>query len=126
MNAWQMKLFLVFGPAEAMGQEAATIAAIYANFSQNSNQVNRIANAQIQAGIAQTNQFVGSVKQAMDVSDRATAGMSNILRDQTVVVDTRTGGHATTSDGLAGALIDANPNRFQSVSPSGYIPGIDY
>jgi hypothetical protein len=52
--------------------------------------------------------------------------MSNMLRDQTVVVDTRTGGHATTSDDLAGALISANPNRFQSVSPSGYIPGIDY
>lgn len=28
----------------------------------------------------------------MDSSDRMTAGMSNILRDQTVVVDTQTGG----------------------------------
>jgi hypothetical protein len=62
----------------------------------------------------------------MDSSDRLTAGMSNMLRDQTVVVDTQTGGHATTSDDLAGALINANPSRFQSVSPSGYIPGIDY
>jgi hypothetical protein len=52
--------------------------------------------------------------------------MSNILRDQTVVVDTETGGHATTSNGLAGALIDSNPNRYQPVSPSGYISGIDY
>jgi hypothetical protein len=126
MGAWQITLFLVYGPSQMMGQEAATIAAIYANYSRNSQQVTRMANAQIQQGIAQTNQFVNTVAQDMDSSDRATAGMSNLLREQTVIVDTRTGGHATTSDDFAGALIDANPGRFQPVSPSGYISGIDY
>ena len=109
-----------------MGQEAATISAIFPNYSRKSRQVAIIANQQIQQGIAQTNQFVHTVGQYMDSSDRLTAGMSNMLRDQTVVVDTQTGGHATTSDDLAGALINANPSRFQPVSPSGYIPGIDY
>jgi hypothetical protein len=46
--------------------------------------------------------------------------------DRALDLDTQTGGHATTSDDLAGALINANPGRFQPVSPSGYIPGIDY
>jgi hypothetical protein len=115
MGAWQITLFVVYGPQQMMGQEAATISAIFP-----------IANQQIQQGIAQTNQFVNTVRQYTDSSDRLTAGMSNMLRDQTVVVDTQTGGHATTSDDLAGALINANPSRFQSVSPSGYIPGIDY
>lgn len=126
MGAWQITLFVVYGPQQMMGQEAATISAIFPNYSRNSRQVAAIANQQIQQGIAQTNQFVNTVRQYTDSSDRLTAGMSNMLRDQTVVVDTQTGGHATTSDDLAGALINANPSRFQSVSPSGYIPGIDY
>jgi hypothetical protein len=46
--------------------------------------------------------------------------MSNMLRDQTVAVDTETGGHATTSNVLADALIDSNANRYQPVSPSEY------
>lgn len=126
MGAWQMTLFVIYGPPQAMGQEAGTISAIFPNYSRNSRQVNAMANAQIQQGIAQTNQFVNTVGQYIDSSNRLSQGMSNMLRDQTVIVDTQTGAHATTSDGLAGALIDANPGRFQSVSPSGYIPGIDY
>lgn len=126
MGAWQITLFMMYGPPQVMGQEAGTIAAIFPNYSRNSRQVNAMANAQIQQSIAQTNQFVNTVGQYIDSSNRLTAGMSNMLRDQTVVVDTRTGAHATTSDDLAGALINANPSRFQSVSPSGYIPGIDY
>lgn len=85
-----------------------------------------MVNTQIQLPIAQTNQALNMVAQYTDSADRMTAGMTNMLRDQTVVVDTQTGGHATTSDGLAVALIDANPGRFQSASPSGYISGIDY
>jgi hypothetical protein len=125
-GAWQITLFIIYGPAQTMGQEGSTIAAIFPSYNRNSKLVNTTVNAQIQQGIQQTNQFVSTVGQYMDSSDRMTAGMSNILRDQTVVVDTQTGGHATTSDALAGALINANPSRFQSVSPSGYISGIDY
>lgn len=126
MGAWQITLFVMYGPQQVMAEEAGTIAAIYPNYSRNSRQVAAIANAQIQEGIAQTNQFVSTVGRYIDSSDRLTAGMSNMLRDQAVIVDSRTGAHATTSDDLAGALINANPGRFQSVSPSGYIPGIDY
>ena len=126
MGSWQMTLFVLYGPQQVLGQEGSTIAEIFPNYSRNSQQINVIANQQIQQGIAQTNQFMNTVAQYTDASDRLTAGMSNILRDQTVVVDTQTGGHATTSDDLAGALINANPSRFQSVSPSGYISGIDY
>jgi hypothetical protein len=117
---------MCYGPQDVMGQEAATISAIYSNYSQNSQQINRIANANMQQSVAQTKQFGQTVAGYMDSSDRATAGMSNLLRGQTVILDTQTGGHATTSDALAGALQQANPNRFQSFSPSGYISGIDY
>jgi hypothetical protein len=85
-----------------------------------------MVNDQIRQNIEQTNQLIGTIRQYTDSSDRLTAGMSNLLREQTVVVDTETGGRARTSDQLAGMLIDANPSRFQSVSPGGYIRGIDY
>jgi len=126
MGTWQMTLYVMYGPEQVMGQEASTIAEIFPNYSRNTQMVNAIVNQQIQQSIAVTNQALNTVAQYNDSADRMTAGMSNMLRDQTVVVDTQTGGHATTSDGLAGALINANPSRFQSVSPSGYIPGIDY
>jgi hypothetical protein len=126
MGSWQMTLYVMYGPQQVMGEEAATIAEIFPNYSRNTQMVNAIVNQQIQQSIAITNQALNTVAQYNDSADRMTAGMSNMLRDQTVVVDTQTGGHATTSDDLAGALINANPSRFQSVSPSGYISGIDY
>jgi hypothetical protein len=121
-----MTLHVMYGPEQAMGAEASTIAEIFPSYSRNNNRLNAIVNTQMQQSIAITNQALNTVAQYNDSADRMTASMSNMLRDQTVVVDTRTGGHATTSDDLAGALINANPNRFQSVSPSGYISGIDY
>ena len=126
VGSWQMKLFVIYGPQQVISQEASTIAEIYPNYSLNTQMVNAIANQQIQQSIAITNQAMNTAAQYMDSTDRMTAGMSNLLRDQSVVVDTQTGGHATTSDDLAGALVNANPGRFQTVSPSGYIPGIDY
>lgn len=126
MGTWQMTLYVMYGPEQVMGEESATIAAIFPSYSRDNNRVNSIVNTEMQETIAITNQTLNTIAQYTDSSDRLTAGMSNMLRDQIVVVDTRTGAHATTSDDLAGALIDANPGRFQSVSPSGYISGIDY
>jgi hypothetical protein len=125
-DAYQYKLFLVYGPKAVMAQEADTIVAIFSSYHVNMQQLNSVAIAQTQQDRAVTNQAIAHGTQVLDDSWRMTTGMSNILRDQTVVVDTQTGGHATTSNGWADALIDSNPNRYQSVSPSGYISGIDY
>jgi hypothetical protein len=125
-GAYQMTIFEITAPFQTMVSEAATIAEIYPNYSRNSRFVNAAANAQIQQGLMQESQFLGTVRQDMDSSDRLTAGMSNVLRNQTVVLDTQTGGHATTSDGLASWLTQSNPNRFQVVPESDYISGIDY
>jgi hypothetical protein len=126
MGTWQMTLFVLYGPAQVMGEEGSTIAAIFPSWSRDNNRVNGMANAEMQKTIAETNQFVSTVNQYIDDSDRSTQGMSDMLREETVIVDTRTGEHARTSDALAGALIDANPNRLQAVPQSGYIKGIDY
>ena len=44
----------------------------------------------------------------------------------TVVSDSALNGHGRVDDDVANALIAANPNRFQAVSSSNYIRGIDY
>ena len=126
MGTWQMTLFVIYGPEQAMAGDRATIAAIYPSYSRDNNRVNTMVNDQIRQNIEQTNQLIGTIRQYTDSSDRLTAGMSDMLREQTVVIDTQTGGHARTSDQLAGMLIDANPNRFQAASTSDYIRGIDY
>ena len=109
-----------------MAEERATVAAIFPNYSRNSAFVNAKINQQIQVGIEQTNQFVHDVQVHMDNSDRLTAGMSDFLRNQTVIVDTQEGGHARTSDQLADLLMQTSPDRFQAVPTSQYIRGIDY
>jgi hypothetical protein len=52
--------------------------------------------------------------------------MSDMLREQTVIRDTSSGLHYRTSDDLAGALEDANPNRFETVPLSQYRQGLDF
>jgi hypothetical protein len=125
-GAYQITVFQIMAPPQVMVSEAATISEIYPNYSRNSRYVNAAANAQIQQGLAQEQQFVSTVGSYMDSSDRLTAGMSNLLRGQTVIRDTETGGHATTSDGLADLLTQSNPNLFETVPESQYIRGIDY
>jgi hypothetical protein len=125
-GAYQITLFQIMAPPQVMVSEAATVSEIYPNYSRNSRYVNAAASAQIQQGLAQERQFVGTVQADMDASDRMTQGVSNVLRGQTVIVDTATGGHATTSDGLADLLTQSNPNLFQTVPESQYIKGIDY
>jgi hypothetical protein len=47
----------------------------------------------------------------MDNSDRFTAGMSDFLREETVLLDTQDGSHGRTEDFLADGLIRADPDR---------------
>jgi hypothetical protein len=126
MGTWQMSLFQVTGPEQTMADERSTIAAIFPSYSRNSNRVNQMVNVQIQQGIEQTNQFARTVNGYMDRSDRATAGMSDILREQSVVVDTQENSHGRTSDDLADLLVKTNPDRYQIVPLSQYQRGIDY
>ncbi len=125
-GSWQMTVFHFQAPPKIMAEERATVAAIFPNYSRNSAFVNAKINQQIQVGIEQTNQFVHDVQVHMDNSDRFTAGMSDFLRNQTVIVDTQEGGHARTSDQLADLLMQTSPDRFQAVPTSQYIRGIDY
>ena len=124
-GSWQVTVHFQ-APPKIKAEERATVPEIFPNDSRNSAFVNAKISQQIQVGIEQTNQFVHDVQVHMDNSDRFTAGMSDFLRNQTVIVDTQEGGHARTSDQLAVLLMQTNPNRFPAVPTSQYIRGIDY
>jgi len=126
MGGWQMTIFQFTAPPQVMQEEAATVSEIFPNYSRNTRYVNAVAMQQIQEGLAQTRQFVSTVGQYMSESDRMTQGMSDMLRGQTVIRDTNTGVHIRTSDDLAGALEDANPNLFETVPLGDYRQGVDF
>lgn len=126
MGTWQMTWNQFMAPPQVMAEEAATVGAIISSYSKDPNRINLIVNQQIQIGIQQTHQAIAMVQQYTDSSNQMTQGMSDFLRGQSVVVDTQTGEHARTSDQLSDALVQANPNRYQTLSTGQYIKGIDY
>jgi hypothetical protein len=126
MGTWQTTWYQFMAPQQVMADEGATVAAIISSYSTDPNRINVIVNQQIQVGIQQTNNAIAMVQQYTDSSDQMTQGMSDFLRGQSVVVDTQTGEHARTSDQLSDALVQANPNRYQTLSTGQYIKGIDY
>ncbi len=126
MGTWQMTWHQFMAPEQVMAEEAATVGAIISSYSADPNRINTIVNQQIQVGIQVTNNALAMVQQYTDSSNQMTQGMSDFLRGQSVVVDTQTGEHARTSDQLSDALVQANPNRYQTLSTGQYIKGIDY
>jgi hypothetical protein len=74
---------------------------------------------------AQNAQFAGYQRQE-DAKDRQFAAFENGLLNNTVVFDKELNGHGTVSNVVADALVQADPNRFQEVSASEYVKGIDY
>ncbi|HXX18850.1 MAG TPA: hypothetical protein VEJ46_05570 [Candidatus Acidoferrum sp.] len=126
MNEFQVTISDIAGPVQVMTQESATIAEIFSSYSLNNQQMLAITNSQIQQGLMQEKATIGMVQQSMESSDRMAQGMSDYLRGESVFVDNDTGTRYRGPDDLATALSNANPNRFQTVPLSQYIPGVDF
>jgi hypothetical protein len=126
MNEFQITLYDIGGPQATMEGESSTIAAIFSSYTQNNQRMMAITNAQIQQGFAQEKAAIDTVNQYTESSDRMTQGMSDFLRGESVLVDNDTGTHYRGPDDLAGALSNANPNRFTTLSPGQYIQGVDF
>lgn len=126
LGTWQMTWHQFTAPQQVMADEGATVGAIFASYSSDPNRINSIVNEQMRQTIQVTNQALAQVRQSVDDANRSTQGFSDFLRGESVVVDTSTGEHARTSDQLSDALVQANPNRFQTVPTSQFIKGIDY
>jgi len=126
MGEYQVTIYDIAGPTQAMQQDASTIGAIYSSYAQNGQQMMAITNSQIQQGIAQEKQTLSMINSYTQSSDLMTQGMSDELRGESVFVDSDTGEHYRGPDDLASALSNANPDRFQTLSLGQYIQGVDY
>jgi len=126
VGTWQMMIYYVQAPPQVLQEERATIAQIFPSYSANGQMIEAQMQRQIQLDKQNADRLNSMVAASVDQSDRSTAGMSDLLRGQTVILDTQYNGHARVSDDLAAGLIDANPNRFEYVPTSQYVKGIDY
>ena len=119
-------LYTISFPQAIATQSQATVTAIFHSYKVNQ----EVALAEIHADTQKTQQFtestVARMQQNQDTQDRQFQAFDNNLLDRTVIRDTDLNGDGTVSNDLADALIEANPNRFQEVSPSDYVKGIDY
>ena len=126
MGIWSLNIYAVTVPQALANQEMATVLSMFPTYKTN----NGVILAQIGADERQTQQITNTtlrnMHQMMDASDRSTQATSDYLRGQTVISDSALNAHGRVDDDVANALIAANPNRFQAVSSSGYIRGIDY
>jgi len=72
-----------------------------------------------------TQHFLAQDRAAQEGMHRSAVAMENYSLDRAVVVDTRTGDHATVGSNFADTLVQGNPN-FQKVPASGLLRGVDY
>jgi hypothetical protein len=119
-------LYTISIPQQLAEQSQATVTAIFHSYKVNQD----VATAEVRADAQKVQQFtqntVGDMGRRQDAQDRQFQAFDNNLLDRTVIRDTDLNGHGTVSNDLAGALVEANPNRFQEVPPSDYVKGIDY
>jgi hypothetical protein len=62
----------------------------------------------------------------MDNIDRQSKAMQNYTLDRSQIQDNDLNGRATVSNGLADALVKADPDRYQVVPSSAFLKGVDY
>ena len=62
----------------------------------------------------------------MDNIDRQSKAMQNYTFDRSQIQDNDLNGRATVSNGLADALVQSNPERYQTVPTANFLKGVDY
>ena len=62
----------------------------------------------------------------MDNIDRQSKCMQNYTLDRSQIQDNELNGGATVSNGLADALIQTDPTRYEVVPPSQFLKDVDY
>ncbi len=137
---WAMGISGSSLPKTVAAAESGTLLAIVRSASQDARVVGAEQGAVLsgikQAGIRANQQAqqaderrVASAKAfdaSMDNIDRESKAMQNYTLDRSQIQDNELNGRATVSNGLADALIQTDPSRFQVVPPSQFLKGVDY
>jgi hypothetical protein len=126
LGGYLITLYLIGFPPQLAAQNQATVAAIFHSYKVNTGVQLAQIHADSQATQAFTQSTIATMNRNQDAQDRQFQAFDNNLLDRTVIRDSDWSAQGTVSDGLADALVKANPNRFQEVPPSQYIKGIDY
>jgi hypothetical protein len=127
-------------PKTIAAAENATLMAVIQSASQDSNVVRaeqgavmngiQAAAARSQAEAQSANaQRVASAQAFdahMDNIDAQSKAMQNYTFDRQQIQDNEANGRATVSNGLADALVQSDPTRYQVVPPSQFLKGVDY
>jgi hypothetical protein len=141
IGAYSLTMYQVLLPQQLSADQGnATVKALFAGYKANDQRVmaelaadkanSDQAIAAIQRRTAEnqaiSNSYVANSRRAFDAQQRSFAADDYALLGNTVVRDRDFNEHGLVSDNLAGALTEADPNRFQEVPPSEYIKGVDY
>ncbi len=131
-------------PVALADKERATMGAILASFQPNNAVIQRQANAIAAPTIAAIHEIGKRAAQQardademristrehyekqQDIQDRAAQGYTNTFRENSVVLDKWNNAHGTVDNGMAEALVQSDPNRFEYVDVPNYWKGIDY
>jgi hypothetical protein len=126
LGGYTIVLYTISFPRQIAKQSEATVTAMFHSYK--ANQAVAVAQIQQDEQTSQriTDNAVANMQRTQDVQDRQFQAFDNNLLDRTVIRDNDLHGDGTVSNDLAQALIDANPDRFQEVSPNDYVKGIDY
>jgi hypothetical protein len=138
--SYLITLYIISFPQELAQQSQATVVAMLHSYkvnqdvalaqihadSQKSQQATAQTLAEMQRRQAASDRQFAAFQRSQDAQERQFQAFDNNLLDRTVIRDTDLNAHGTVSNDLADALVDANPDRFQEVSPSEYVKGIDY
>jgi hypothetical protein len=139
-GSYLITVFIISFPQELAQQSQATVVAMLHSYkanqdvalaqiqadSQKSQQATAQTLAEMQRRQAASDRQFAAFQRSQDAQERQFQAFDNNLLDRTVIRDTDLNAHGTVSNDLADALVDANPDRFQEVSPSEYVKGIDY
>ena len=134
----------VAAPAAVAAAQGATLLAMRDSFQANDAVIQAMAGRMAAPGIEQIHAIGRLATERAAEADRTRIGMrnsfeansntqdrlaqnfSNVLRDQSVVVDHDGNSHGTTWNSVADAMVKNNPQRYSIVSSPGYWKGIDY
>jgi hypothetical protein len=127
-------------PKNVAAAEASTMTAILRSYSQDARVINgelqqklgeiraigERSRIQAQAADQRRISSAAAFDAHMDNIDRQSKAMQNYTFDRSQIQDNDLNGRATVSNGLADALVQSNPERYQTVPTANFLKGVDY
>jgi hypothetical protein len=140
LPTWAMTISNSSVPKTVAAAEAATMTAIIASYSQDARVINselqtrlgeihaigERSKAQAQAADERRVASARAFEAHMDNIDRQSKAMQNYTLDRSQIQDNERNGRATVSNGLADALVHADPDRYEIVPTANFLKGVDY